>query len=419
MTKSSHFSKRTSEQNALKTLIPMLIPNFKDVISEGIEEHLNDLKKVFFESLMQSEVLELVGTRNSRGQGPKRWGTEKGTAIVDAGKIEVTRPRVRFARGLNYGEVRLGSYSAMNRAELLDGPLTQAVLAGISTRRYADIVSRNMRAKGIKKSSVSRRVIAATKPVVDQFLKRDLSKLSPVAIFIDGVHVSGSQSIAAVCVDLNGRKHVLGLRLGASENEIVCRDLLRDMVQRGLDADSYYLFIIDGSRALATAIRTVFGPNALIQRCQEHKIRDVEAYLPFKMRQSFRQKMNAAYSQKTERSALTKLAKIRTEISFVSAKAVSSLTEGMYETLTVHRLGVTGALRTSLRTTNIIESAFASVRRYMNRVKRFQSEEQRDRWTIWSLVEAEKHFRCVEGHRQVPDLKKALKRACEKSNKKN
>lgn len=414
MTKSSHFSKRAAEQKALKTLLPMLLPSFKDVITDGIEEHLNDLKRAFFEGLMQSEVLELVGSRNARTKGPKRWGHEKGSAIVDAGKIEVTRPRVRFARGPEKGEVRLKSYAVMNRAELMDGPLTQAILAGVSTRAYEQIVSRNLRVKGLKKSSVSRRMVAGSKLAVDQFRQRDLSKLSPVAIFIDGVHVAGHQSVAAICVDLNGRKHVLGLQLGASENDIVCRDLLRDLIERGLDADGYYLFVIDGSKAIASAIRTVFGPNAIIQRCQEHKIRDVEAYLPFKMRLPFRQKMNAAYAQKTERSALNKLSKLRTEVGFVSQKAVAALTEGMYETLTVHRLGVTGALKASLRTTNIIESAFASVRRYMRNVKRFQSEEQRDRWTVSSLAEAEKHFRTLQGLRQLPDLKKALKRACEK-----
>lgn len=417
MNKSSHLSKRSAEQKALKTLIPMLIPNFKDVIAEGVEEHLNDLKRAFFEGLMDAEVLELVGSRNSRNSGPKRWGYEKGTAIVDAGKIEVTRPRLRFARGLENGEVRLQSYAAMNRAELIDGPLTRAVLAGVSTRAFAKIVSRNMNAKGIQKSSVSRRLIAATKPIVDQFVKRDLSKISPVAIFIDGVHVAGTQSIAAICVDINGRKHVLGLRQGATENEIVCRDLFRDLFSRGLDAAGYYLFIIDGSRALAAAIRSAFGQNALIQRCQEHKIRDVEAYLPFKLRESFRQKMNAAYGQKTEKAALNRLTKIRTELGHVSQNAVSALTEGMYETLTVHRLGVTGALRTSMRTTNIIESAFAAVRRHMAQVKLFQSEEQRDRWTIWSLLEAERHFRILEGHRQLSDLKKTLKRQCQKAKK--
>ncbi len=417
MTKSSHLSKRAAEHKALKALLPMLIPNFKDVIAEGIEEHLNDLKRSFFEGLMDAEVLELVGSRNARSRGPKRWGYERGTAVVDAGKIEVTRPRVRFARALEHGEVRLQSYAAMNRAELMDGPLTRAVLAGVSTRAFADIVSRNMNAKGIKKSSVSRRLVTATKPVVDQFLKKDLSNISAVAIFVDGVHVAGTQSIAAICVDINGRKHVLGLRQGATENEIVCRDLFRDLFSRGLNADGYYLFIIDGSKALAAAIRSAFGPNALIQRCQEHKIRDVEAYLPFKLRESFRQKMNAAYGQKTEKSALNRLTKIRDEIGLVSQNAVSALTEGMYETLTVHRLNVTGALRASLRTTNIIESAFAAVRRHMANVKRFQSEEQRDRWSIWSLMEAERHFRRLEGHRQLLELRNTLKRTCEKAKK--
>jgi putative transposase len=296
----------------------------------------------------------------------------------------------------------------MNRAELIDGPLTAAVLSGVSARTYARLMCRNLRATGMKRSTVSRKTIAATKPTVDQFLKKRLDDINPVVMLIDGVNVGGRQALACIGIDNSGRKHVIGVRLGTTENQILCRDLLRDMIDRGLGPDGDYLFVIDGSMALAGAIRAAFGQDVHIQRCQEHKIRDVQAYLPFKMRMGVRQKLQAAYSQKTEKAALSQLSRIRSELMIVSEKAANALTEGMFETVTVHRLGVTGLLRKSLRTTNIVESAFASVRRYMGRVGRFQNDSQRDLWLIRSLVEAERHFRNLDGHRQIAELRKKL-----------
>lgn len=409
MTKSSHTKTRRNQQQALITALG-LTPH---AVQHGVDLFMEDFKRVLLESLLQSEVNKLVGLPFERNQGRKafRWGYEKGTAITDGGKIEVMRPRLRLARGFQAkgGEVHLETYKAMNRADLIDGPLTAAVLNGVSARAYAKLICKNLKVKGVKKSSVSQKTIAATKPTVDQFLKKRLDWIKPTVILIDGVNVGKRQALACIAIDNNGTKHVIGVRLGTTENQILCRDLIRDMIDRGLDPEDKYLFVIDGSKALAGAIRAAFGQDTHIQRCQEHKIRDVQAYLPFKLRMGFRQKMQAAYAQKTERAALNHLNKIRGELTLVNQKAADSLTEGMFETVTVNRLGIVGLLRKSLRTTNIVESAFSSVRRYMGRVGRFKNDEQRDLWLIRSLVETERHFRALDGHRQIADLKKKLK----------
>ncbi len=409
MSKSSHTKQATK---LYQDLIAFAMPDYKEVIREGIVEHMEEFKRVWLEALLHAEVNGLIGVpyRRSDNRQFVRWGMEAGTAILDGGKIAVRRPRVRLLRTLKQsgGEVQLETYKAMNRTELIDGPLTIAVLSGVSARAYEDLMCRNLKAKGVKRSAVSRKTIAATKPTVDQFLKRKLDSINAVVVFVDGVNVAGQQALACIAIDSNGRKHVCAVRLGSTENQIVCRDMFRDMIERGFEPEDSYLFVIDGSKALAQAIRTVFGADAQIQRCQEHKIRDVQAYLPHKLRMSFRQKIQAAYAQKTEKAALNHLNKIRIELSLISEKAANALTEGMYETVTVHRLGVTGLLRKSLRTTNIIESAFSSVRRYMGRVGRFHNEAQRDLWLIRSLVEAERHFRTVDGHRQLLELRKRL-----------
>jgi transposase-like protein len=286
-------------------------------------------------------------------------------------------------------------------------------LSGVSARNYAKIISRGLQAKGVKKSAISRKAIAATKPTVDQFRKRSLASHDLVVLLFDGVHVGKRQIICGIGIDINGKKHVLGLRVGATENEVVCRDLIRDLIERGVSPTKDYLFVVDGSKALIGSIRAAFGPDVAIQRCQEHKIRDVQGYVPVKLRAGFRQRMQAAYNEKSEKKAFQRLAKIRTELSLISDNAVTSLTEGMYETLTVHRLGITGMLRKSLRTTNIIESAFSSVRRYMGRVSKFEDEAQRELWVTRSILETERHFRSLRGCRQLRKLREALSEANE------
>lgn len=396
-------------------LVGLLKDDVREIVLAGIGEYLQGGTKLLLELLMDAEVQQLCGMRYERDSKRRfvRWGTEQGTAIVSSAKQPVRKPRLRLLRNMNGagGEVPLETYKAMNRAELIDGPLMESILSGVSTRNYASIVERGLRAKGVSKSAVSRKAIAATKPTVEQFMKRRLDGLKLVVLLFDGIHIYKRQTLACVGIDHNGRKHALGIRLGATENEIVCRDLIGDLIERGLNIETKYLFVVDGSKALNRAIRATFGPDANIQRCQEHKIRNVQAYVPHKHRAWVRSKLQAAYAQNTFEAAMKRLDRFRVELSLIGCtKAVDALTEGMYETLTVHRLGVTGLLRKSLRTTNIMESLFASVRRYMGRVTRFKDEDQIDLWVIRSLVEAEKHLRVLPGARQLAALKARLQR---------
>jgi transposase-like protein len=414
MRKSSSSNSNGVKVNAKQReqLLDVLRPNIQAIIKDGVDQYIGSGTKFMLELLMHAEARERCGDWHSRPEKREtvRWGTEKGTAIMDGVKRAVERPRIRVKRNMEQGgsEVQLDTYKVMNRTELLDGPLVAAILSGVSARRYAQIVARGLEAKGIKRSAISRKAIAATKPTVDQFRQRRLDQYDLAVLLFDGIHAGKRQSIVCLGIDLDGRKHVLGLRTGSTENEVVCRDLLRDMIDRGLSADKDYLFVIDGSLALSKAIRAAFGQKVAIQRCQEHKIRDVQGYLPVKLRAEFRDKLYAAYNEKSETKASKRLAQIRLQLSLVSQNAVNALTEGMRETLTLHRLGITGLLRKSLRTTNIIESTFSSVRRYMGRVKRFRDEAHIDLWLIRSLLEAERHFRTLRGNRQLRKLRQSL-----------
>lgn len=413
-TSSTPRSKGVKQRNAKlrEQLQNLLALNVEQVVLDGVNEYLADGTQKLLELLMHAETEQRCGKWYSRNEERQavRWGTEQGTAIVGGAKRPIERPRLRALRNLNDngGELQLETYKAMNCAELMDGPLTATILAGVSARQYERIISQGLQAKGISRSTVSRKAIAATKPMVDQFLKKKLDDLDLTVLLFDGIHIAKKQVIVCIGVDTNGRKHVLGLRVGATENDIVCRDLIRDLIDRGLNSQQRYLFVIDGSKALASTIRAAFGQEVAIQRCQEHKIRDVQGYVPVKLRREIREKLQAAYNQKTEKQAMDRLQKIRVQLQMVSENAANALTEGMYETLTVHRLNVTGHLRKSLRTTNIIESAFSSVRRYMGRVTRFRDEAQIELWVIRSIVESERHFRSVQGCRRLTKLRESL-----------
>jgi transposase-like protein len=214
--------------------------------------------------------------------------------------------------------------------------------------------------------------------------------------------------VACVGVDLSGRKHVLGVHPGATENAIVCRDLIRKLIDKGLDVDGNYLFVVDGSKSLRSAIKEKFGKEAIFQRCQEHKIRDMQAYLPFKLKDSYRSKLQAAYNTRSYKHASERLQQLRIKLSLISQQAERSLVEGLEDTLTLHSLGIWGGLKDSLRTTNIIESTFASLRRKTTNVSNWQDEPQVNRWMAQGLLQIEKRYRRVPGHRTLSRLKANL-----------
>jgi transposase-like protein len=416
MTKSSNVKQQGVKRFTPKQrekLLEILEPlDLKNVITDGINDYLGSGTRLLLELLLHAEAEELCGKWHEHDKERQfvRWGTEQGKALIHGAKRPIERPRIRVARNLNGtdGEVQLERYRLMNEKELLDQHLIATILAGVSARKYQSILVRGLEAKGVSKSTISRKAIATTKPMVEEFRQSPLDKLDLVVLLFDGIHVAKKQMIACLGIDMNGKKHVLGLRVGATENDIVCRDLIRDMKKRGLPTDKKYLFVIDGSKALANTIRAAFGQDVAIQRCQEHKIRDVQGYLPKKMRAEMRKKLQAAYNQTSEKAAWKRIEKIRNELANISENALNSLTEGLYETLTVHRLGITGLLRKSLRTTNIMESAFSSVRRYMGRVSRFRKEAQIELWVTRSILEAERHFRTLRGYRQLRKLRENL-----------
>ena len=265
---------------------------------------------------------------------------------------------------------------------------------------------------GIRKSSVSRHFVRATAEQLRQLCERRLEELKLVTLLIDGIEFAGQVMVVALGVDEDGAKHVLGLWQGATENAVVVKELLEDLVERGLDPQRRYLFVLDGSKALRAGVERVFGEQAEVQRCQFHKVENVVAHLPEGCRADWRRRLRNAYAMTEYAAAKAALEKLWRQLCEINPSAARSLEEGMEETLTVHRLGVGSLLRRTLATTNAIESCLSTVRHVARNVKRWQGGDHIARWTAAGLLEAEKKFRRVKGYRELAALAKKLNPGC-------
>lgn len=408
MDKSSSGSMFAVNAQHTKRLLQVLKMDWQHAIQLLPEDLYGDFSKFMIRLLMEAEVITKCGDRYQRmtNRSCVRHGAQNGSVVMHGGRESIERPRLRTADQKT--EVPLQTYQAFNKKAILEQHALAAILAGVPTRYYAKLLERQLRKNGVSKSSVSRKALAATKVQLDQFLQRRFDQLPLRVLILDGIHVGKRHLVVCIGIDNNGRKHLLSVRLGATENFVVCRDLVSDLIARGLDPTGKYLFVIDGSKALIQTVTATFGDDTAIQRCQEHKIRDVEGYLPGKYRKQFRAQIQAAYNEISESDASKRLQAIRLKLMQISEAAANSLTEGMRETLTLHRLGITGSLRKSLRTTNIIESAFSAARRRMKNPVRHRNEASIQAWTIRALLVAEKHFRTLPGHRQIAKLRQKL-----------
>ena len=337
--------------------------------------------------------------------GNRRWGRQPGYVVLVGQKIPLARPRVRTRAG---EEVELDSYRRLQQDGRMQRAVAERIVCGLSTRKYRRAVEAVLDGYGIRKSSVSRHFVRATAQQLRALCERRLEKLTLVALLIDGIEFVGQTLIIALGVEENGTKHVLGLWQGATENTTVCKALLEDLVARGLSPERRYLMVIDGSKALRAAVERVFGSRAEVQRCQLHKRRNVKDHLPEPCRADYDRQLRNAYAMSSYADAKAALERLWRQLCEVNPSAARSLEEGLEETLTLHRLGVSPLLRRSLSSTNLIESCLSTVRHVARNVKRWQGGDHVARWTAAGLLEAEKKFRRVKRYRELGELERRL-----------
>jgi putative transposase len=389
--------------------VQMVLPLAEMVgwLRQGVGELIRQAGLRLMELLMEEEVRELVGER-SRPQPDRtasRWGKERGYCVVMGQKVRVNRPRVRTT---DDQEVRLGSYEMFHRGEPLTETVWEKLMLGLSTRKYGQAVRQFSEAYGLEKSAISEHFIEASRTKMKEMMERRLDKLKLCALLIDATPFAGQQMVAALGISQDGRKTILGIRQGATENATVVGELLGERANRGLDFSEPRLYVLDGGKALHAAVKKYAGESAPIQRCQVHKRRNVLDHLTDEQKPLVAKKLNAAYALEDHAAAKLALEQLHRELMDVNPSAARSLGEGLEETLTVHRLHVPLQLRKTLASTNVIESAFSIVERVCSNVKRWHPGDQRERWVGSGLLVAEKQFRRVQGHKQIPNLLREL-----------
>ena len=363
-------------------------------------------------AMFEEDVTVLCGPRDQHNgdRSGYRHGAGDGSVTLGGRRIPVTRPRVRAADGS--GELHLSSYELFSSTEILGQMALEKMLAGLSSRRYGHGLEPTgqaveARAASTSKSAVSRRFVTATETALADLMSRRLDDLDLVAFMTDGVHFGEHCCVVALGIGIDGVKHPLALEEGSTENATLVTDLITGLRDRGLDVTKPVLAVLDGSKALSRAVKDVFD-KPLIQRCQQHKIKNVRDKLPEKLRAVSERRMREAYHAASAVAAEGLLDQLARELDKTHPGAAASLREGMADTLTILRLGVAPTLARTLRSTNPIESMIEICRDHSRNVKRWRDGTMALRWCAAGMLEAGHQFRRVNGHLHLPKLRAEL-----------
>lgn len=407
-------STRKKAANGVESLgqrvLPMAAVMF--TLRRGLREFVVETGMQTLTALLEDERTALCGERyrHDAGRRATRAGHAPGELVMGGRRVRVSRPRVRSADGSE--EITLPSWYQFSSEDPLSREAVEKMVVGVSTRKYRrvlDAVPPEVDGFGTSKSAVSRRFVTATKKKLVEWLGRDLGKLQLAAVMIDGLGFDEHTVLIALGVDTEGKKHVLGLHEGTTENAVACGALLDDLAKRGLRTDRSLLFVVDGAKAITSAIRTRWGKRALLQRCQVHKARNVKEHLPKELHASVAATMHQAY-------ALTDFAKAKRQLENLAARlddehpgAAASVREGLVETLTVTKLRLPGAFARTFATTNPIENLNSTARWTTRNVKRWKGGTMILRWCCAAMEEAQARFRRVKGAKGgMPILRAAL-----------
>ncbi len=375
----------------------------------AVDELIDVLGRAQIEAVLRLSAEGVAGPphQGKRGGAIGWHGNETGTIALRERKLRVHRPRLRRKGRGAEKEVPVPAYQAMQQDERLGPRMLEILLRGVSTRQYAGVLPEMAETVGVAKSSVSREAIEASEAKLRELCARRFDDLDVLILYLDGLRFGDFHLVAAVGVDRQGRKHVLGLAEGATENAVVVKGLLEDIAARGVKPDRKRLFVIDGSKALRAAIDAVFGTANPVQRCRQHKVENVCGYLPQSLRAQVKLVLRAAWKLEPEEG----IARLRKQAEWLERnypQAAASLREGLEETFTVNRLGLSASLRRCLASTNVIESPQSGVRLRTRRICRWRDGGMALRWAATAFLETEKHFRRIMGYRDLWMLEAAL-----------
>lgn len=376
-------------------LLPIL--NLIENASQVVETVIYEIGHQTLEQILVLSAEQVAGPRTpGKASGDIRYhGSQSGRVQLRDRKLKVKRPRLRHK---TEGEVKVPAYEMLRKDRGVGQHMLGALLRGISTREYQEVLPQMAATVGVSRSAISRKVIDASIEQLQQLQERRWENVEILVIYIDGQRFAEHHIISAVGVDREGKKHILGIELGATENTASVLRLLTHLREQGLPTDRKYLFVIDGAKALRAAIQEVFGGEQPVQRCRNHKTRNVLEELPKEQHGQALNLMRAAWKVKTAQEGEKRLEQLARFLERDYESAARSLREGMQEMFTLQRLQIPDSLHKCLATTNVIESPQSGVERRTHNITRWRDADMVQRWVASAWLITEKHFRRIDGH---------------------
>jgi len=366
----------------------------------AVDEVIGTIGRKTIETILMLSAEEVAGARTpGKASGEILWhGSQAGRVALADRQLKVKRPRLRHKQE---GEVKVPAYEALQDNGATAQRMMGALLRGVSTRGYAEVLPEMAATAGVSRSSISRQAIEGSAEQLRQLRERRWDKTDVLAIYIDGQRFGDHHVISAVGVDRSGIKHVLGIELGATENAAAVKKLLVALRDQGLPTDRKYLFVIDGAKALRAAIEEVFGADHPVQRCRNHKMRNVLDELPRQQHAQALNLMRAAWKLTDAEEGIKRLEGLARFLEHEYESAARSLREGMAEMFTIQKLKLPPTLYKCLGTTNVIESPQSGVQKRTDNVTRWRDADMVERWVASAWLLTEKHFRKVIGHEHL------------------
>ncbi len=376
-------------------LLPIV--NLIQNASQVVETVIHEIGHQMLEQILVLSAEQVAGARTpGKASGDVRYhGSQPGCVQLADRKVKVKRPRLRHK---TEGEVKVPAYERLRHDRGLGQHMLGALLRGVSTREYQEVLPQMAETVGVSRSAISRKAVEASAEQLKQLQERRWENAEILVIYIDGQRFGAHHILSAVGVDIEGRKHILGIESGATENAANVKRLLTHLRDHGLPTDRKYLFVIDGAKALRAAIEEVFGPDQPVQRCRNHKLRNVLDELPKEQHGQAMNLTRAAWKVKTAEEGEKRLEQLARFLERDHDSAARSLREGMKEMFTLQRLKIPETLHKCLATTNIIESPQGGVERRTHNVTRWRDADMVQRWVASAWVLTEKHFRRIDGH---------------------
>ncbi len=389
----------------------------REIQESGIETKIAVLQNHFemslilINSILEDEVQRYSGERYSRNKPHNgrysRWGSNPGSVWIGEEKVKIEVPRVHD--NYNDKDKSLENYEKLKEIKPDEERILKGILNGLSTNDYKSVVEQFIESRGLSRSKVSQRFIEESTKRLEEFSNRDLSRNNYAAVFIDGKYFYKEQIVIAIGITDDGRKIALGFIQTTTENTRSIKQLLSNLIARGLKYEDGLLFVIDGSKGLYKAINETFGNYAVIQRCQWHKRENVLSYLNDKDKEIYKKRMNKAYQSENYSTALKELMHVYNDLIKINVNAANSILEGLEETLTLHRLELHEDFNKSFSTTNVIENVNSQIGKYTRKVKCWKTADQRQRWIAAGLMEAEQKMNKVINSQKLHILKEKIK----------